>query len=269
MKKQKPRSANPLAATKASSPQLAKRLGKDPRTIGIGFTPNLKPKGPFSPFIRPIGPQRPRSSMKFISTGSGRWTYPASLLEYDTGTDTYHYTKVAAHLLSIVSGVPTGMILTTTVQRRQIGRYRPFYNASRQPGGITLGPTNRKNITYTENYFAKEGYNGYAYGSNIREWLSISAHEVGHLPQIDREGNLIAYLMEFVRQYATISGHDDAPYEIEAEKGRTNFELFYEYINQKYGYRALENMLINQYLSDQTKIERLSIWWSGYKRHMK
>ena len=194
-----------------------------------------------------------------------RRIYPISILIYNPFSNTYRFTKPAAHLLSLVSGVSWETISSTIIQERRIGRYRPFYKASEGGGAITLGSPDEKTITYTENFFAAEGYDGHAYGRDIFTWLDLSAHEVGHLPQIDRKGGLFSYLGEFIEQYAK-HGHDKAPYEIEAERGAITFEKFYKYINQTYGSRALENLLQNWSISEAIKVERIMLWWQNYQQ---
>ena len=156
------------------------------------------------------------------------------------------------------------------MQSRKYGQYRPFYSPDTGGDGITVGTRTHKTITYTENFFrAQPAFKGHGYAHDIRTWLSISAHEVGHLPQIDRAGGLLPYLGGFVWQYTTNGSHDAAPLEAEAERGTTMFERFYRFTTQRNGANAVEKLLSAPTLSDTTKINRIKEWWRVFRQHSK
>lgn len=98
-------------------------------------------------------------------------------------------------------------------------------------------------------------------GDNIYRWLRISSHEVRHIPQYFEAGGTVQYLWEFVKQYADTQGHDDAPWEIDAEIGTTNFDNFYNWIVANKGANALENLFING-INVKNTIED---WWEEYQ----
>ena len=149
-----------------------------------------------------------------------------------------------------------------------MGHYRPFYSANSGGGAITLGRGSiGATITYTENWFEDDpnGYNGHGYGQNIYEWLSIASHEVGHLPQIGKEGGLFSYLFEFMKQYAQAGNHNDAPYEKEADKGSDVFDLFNHFVNNNYGSGSIET-LFNSNKSQEDKIKAIDNWWGDFQK---
>jgi RHS repeat-associated protein len=196
--------------------------------------------------------------------------YPTPILVYDANLGLYggyRFTKSAAHLLSLVSGVDKVYIENAVVQERAVGQYRPFYSASKGGGAITLGWNSiGATITYTENWFAddRSAYNGHGYGQDVYAWLALSSHEVGHLPQISREGGLFGYLAEFAKQYAQAGEHDGAPYEQEADEGYNNFVKFNSFVNSAYGAESLTDL----FYSDKTqgnKIKTLNKWWGAYQ----
>jgi RHS repeat-associated protein len=195
--------------------------------------------------------------------------YPRSVLIYDPKLGLYggyKFTQSAAQLLSLVSGVSRIYIDNTVVQERATGQYRPFYSASKGGGAMTLGSgVLNSNITYTENFFDDNptSYSGHGYGQNVMEWLSLSAHEVGHLPQIGKADGLLNYLFGFVVEYAK-SGHDDAPREIEADKGYKTFTAFNSFVNKTYGNGSMEK-LFNSDARESKKVETITKWWSSYQ----
>lgn len=204
------------------------------------------------------------SPLKFIDVDGN---YPRPILKYNPATGNYNFTKSATHLLSLVSGVDKNIISGTVVQERKIGQLRPFYDSNEGGGAITVGTKDYKTITYTENFFAdnKESYNGNGYGRNIKSWLSLSSHEVGHLPQIDKAGGVISYLTEFIGQYAKAGEHDSAPNEKEADKGSTNFGEFYNFVSSEYGKESIEQLFNNSKLSEETRIDRINLWWQKFE----
>lgn len=198
--------------------------------------------------------------------------YPKSILIYDPNLGLYggyHFTQSAAHLLSLVSGVNQAYIDNAVVQERAIGQYRPFYKANEGGGAITLGHNSfNANITYTENYFSDDpkSYDNHGFGQDIYRWLSISSHEVGHIPQISKEGGMTGYLIEFIKQYAQAGGHNGAPYEKEAEVGAETFRKFNQFVNTTYGKDALTGMF-NSNQFQKNKVKTLDKWWSAFQEN--
>jgi hypothetical protein len=179
----------------------------------------------------------------------------------------YRFTKPAAYLLSLVSGIDKAYIENAIVQERAIGQYRPWYHVSEGGGAMTLGWSGiGANITYTENWFADDpnAYNGHGYGQDVTGWLSHLSHEIRHLPQIDREGGLFGYLGEFIKQYTQAGEHNSAPYEQEAEKGSIAFVDFNKFVNKNYGNKALESLL-NSDGSQTRQIKTINKWWEAYQ----
>jgi RHS repeat-associated protein len=199
--------------------------------------------------------------------------YPRSILIYDAKLGLhggYKFTQPAAHLLSLVSGVSRIYIDNTVVQERAFGQNRPWYSAKEGGGAITLGSSIlNSNITYTENYFDDDpgSYNGHGYGQDVMEWLSLSAHEVGHLPQISKAGDLLNYVFGFAMEYIK-NGHDDAPSEIAADKGYKTFSAFNSFVNRTYGYGSIEK-LFNSDKREIRKIETITSWWNVYQETQK
>jgi RHS repeat-associated protein len=195
--------------------------------------------------------------------------YPKSILTYDSQLGLhggYKFTQSAAHLLSLVSGVSRVYIDNTVVQERAAGQYRPFYSAKDGGGAITLGSgVLNSNITYTENFFNDDpaSYNGHGYGQDVMSWLSLSSHEVGHLPQISKAGGLLSYLFGFAKEYVK-SGHDDAPSEIEADKGYHTFNAFNSFVNKRYGSGSMEK-LFNSDMREGQRVETITNWWNAYQ----
>jgi hypothetical protein len=195
--------------------------------------------------------------------------YPESVLRYDPNLGLYggyRFTPLAAQLLSLVSGVNRVYIDNAIVQERRAGQYRPWYPANEGGGAITLGNNGiGATITYTENWFEDNpsAYHGNGYGQNINAWLSLSSHEVGHIPQIAKSGGIMSYLFKFVKQYAN-SGHDEAPLEKEADKGRNTFTEFNAFVNKTYGRNSIET-LFNSKDTQGQKMQTLNNWWGAYQ----
>ncbi len=203
--------------------------------------------------------------------------FPRPLLIYNKEKGSYKFTKSAVHLLHLVSGVSKPMIENAQILKRGPGKYVPFYSSNSGGGAITLGSNgNNGKIIYTQNYFEddKSKYNGKGYGQDIKSWLSISAHEVGHLPQIDRQGGAMSYLGEFVKQY-TSNGHDDAPYEIEADKGYKTFKDFKDFVDREYGKDSLIKVFEATEENDgykgteSYKIKQIDKYWNKYQKSTK
>jgi len=209
------------------------------------------------------------NAVKFIDREG---LYPEPILIYDASLGLnggYRFTRSAAHLLSLVSGLPEYLIANRTiVQKRAIGQYRPFYNVKKTGGGgITLGNGGYFNITYTENYFSDDpkSYDGFGYGQNIYEWLEISSHEVMHIRQNIGHGNFFNYIKEFIFQYTFFGSHDGAPYENVADKGTESFIDFNTYVNKNFG----NNSLIDLFKSDKAqseKVNQIDKWWNAFTK---
>jgi RHS repeat-associated protein len=199
--------------------------------------------------------------------------YPRSILIYDAGLGLYggyKFTKSAAHLLSLVSGVSRMVIDNTIVQERAPGQYRPGYGANRGGGAITMGTgVLNSNITFTKNWFNDDpnSYNGHGYGQNIMAWLALSSHEVGHLAQLEADGGFFNYIGRFIKEYSQY-GHDDAPSEQEADKGRLRFWDFDDFVNDKYGYGSIEDLFRSNQREDK-KVATITKWWEAYEETQK
>jgi hypothetical protein len=199
--------------------------------------------------------------------------YPRSVLTYDSKIGLYggyKYTKSAVHLLSLVSGVNKSYIENTVVQERSPGQYRPFYSNNNGGGAITLGTNSySSNITFTENWFADDpnAYEGHGYGQDVIGWLSLSSHEVGHIPQINQKGGFLGYISSFIAEYAKY-GHDAAPSEIEADKGYNSFNSFNSFVNKTFGKDSIKNLFESDN-SESQKIKTIDRWWGAYKDFQK
>ncbi len=181
-------------------------------------------------------------------------------------THYYTFTRSASHLLSLVSGVPRDYIQNRTAVMKGGFPHVPWYNPNKGGGAITLGNGRSWFIKYTPNFFEDDPtkYNGRAIGQDIGAWLRLSSHEVGHIPQNLEHGGGVAYLLEFIGQYASAGNHDGAPYEKEADEGRNTFSAFNAYINKEAGKGALVD-LFNSDLREGQKVNKISRWWSGFQ----
>lgn len=187
------------------------------------------------------------------------------ILESASDGKGYVYRPAVRHLLSRVAKVPPSILEQTRVYSRSLARYIPFYSAQKGGGGITLGSDTWQSITYTENFFStdQELFNGRAYGNDVSGWLSMSAHEAGHLLHAVRYRFFILYLIFFAYQYLRY-GHDAAPLEIEAEAGNQELKRFKLFLGRGYGPGSLENLLTAD-MSDGDKIASLDQWWGEYE----
>ena len=194
--------------------------------------------------------------------------YPKSILNYNPSLGLhggYKLKQSAAHLLSLVSGVSQGLIEGTVIQRRAAGQYRPLYSCNSGGGAITVGTRSYTTITFTENWFEDNPnkYEGNGYGLDVMSWLDLLSHEVGHLPQIKREGGLLPYLLSFAKEYIQY-GHDNAPSEIEADRGFSEFKSFEKFVSANYGNTAMKDLFESD-LSEQNKTSTIDKWWNEYK----
>lgn len=214
----------------------------------------------------------------------GKYPNPILIFHPNKGLHgTYNFRQATSYLLSLVSGVSEGIISNVTIQKRAAGQFRPFYSSYGGGGGITLGSSSANaNITYTENFFDDnpESYKnkyigdgqGHGYGQDIKTWLGISAHQVGHLPQIDKAGGLLSYLGEFVNQYSSSGNHNGAPYEVDADKGTGVFRDFNKFVDKKYGKDKLINIMKateeidGRKGSEGYKIKQIDKFWKEYEK---
>ena len=196
--------------------------------------------------------------------------YPRAILKYDAQAfphgGGYWLTPSAVHLLSLVSGVKESYIANSIIVKRGFGHYVPWYSSKKGGGGITLGHNSYcSNIILTENYFEDDAsaYNNHGYGQNISEWLDILSHEVGHIPQIDKNGGMTRYVLNAMVEYLQSAGHDTAPSEIEADIGQNQYRKFCAFVSQKYGEEAIPE-LFSSHISDKRKIQTIDKWWNEY-----
>ena len=75
------------------------------------------------------------------------------------------------------------------------------------------------------------------------------------------------YVFSFLGEYIRY-GHDKAPSEIEADKGRKKFGDFNEFVNNKYGADSLLN-LFNSNASEEDKISKIDEWWNCFLESQK
>lgn len=87
--------------------------------------------------------------------------------------------------------------------------------------------------------------------------MRILSHEVGHLKHIEESGGMLKYGFSFLWDYVKHFGHDNVPREKEAEKGRTMFDNFNQFVNRKYRSKTVLKDLLNSDKSDKVKIETI------------
>jgi len=180
--------------------------------------------------------------------------------------DYYTFTKPAAHLLSLVTGIKEYYIREVNVMEKGLGREFPAYNPNNGGGGITIGSDpNNVTMTFTKNYFAdnKSDYNGNGYGQDVYEWLSIVSHEVTHIKHIGQADGKIPYIVHFIKQYLKF-GHDNTPEEKEADANRDIFQNFNSFVMNNYGKNSIQE-LFNSELSDGQKIQQIDAWWKEWQ----
>lgn len=201
------------------------------------------------------------------------------------------FTKPAAHLLSLVSGVKEESIQNMYVYEREMSHPYPWYSNDSY-GGITLPHGNTYETIYTNNLFDDDDH-----GKNIYDWLAIASHEVGHInhinasnktadasyqnqikasklahgrfsPQPKAQLRLQTYISTFIGSYIKSGGHDDSPLECQAEQGAVTFKNFYKFMNLKYGKNALEK-LFNSKATDKEKVAKIDSYWKEYINNKK
>ena len=185
--------------------------------------------------------------------------------------DYYTFTKPAAHLLSLVTGVKERYIRSVNVMEKGLGREYPMYDPCSGGGGITIG-SNPYNVTmtFTKNYFADDAteYDGNGYGQNVVEWLEIISHEATHINHVEKADGKFNYLAHFFKQYVKYRNHDRVPEEIEADKNRKTFQEFNKYVNENYGNGSMQD-LFDSKMSDVQKILHIDNWWEEWKASKK
>jgi hypothetical protein len=203
--------------------------------------------------------------------------YATNVIEvksYVPGTKTpatYRFSKAAIHLLHLVSGVDKKSIQSTTLE---------FKKSYLSGGGLTTGDNSKSGkITY------------YNQRANSLSFLGLSAHEVGHLPQLDDYGgakhiarSVGAYIVEAIINldainevddiktgkpgYETII-HDSSPLEQQAEVGAGIFRDFSKFVDKHYGKGKkdmIQKLFNNNINNDNVIIIKLDRWWNAYKK---
>ena len=134
-------------------------------------------------------------------------------------------TEMAIDLLHAVARVPIGLLRAARVRRAsQNWLHAPWYSFERG-GALTIGRT----IWFTRRFFDPNAEADGSPRATLR-WASLLAHEVGHLPQVERFGlsylGRLRYVAHFTWHYGTRAlllrtpVHDGVPAEIEADTGR-------------------------------------------------
>jgi RHS repeat-associated protein len=193
----------------------------------------------------------------------GRVANVIQVKSYIKGTNTpasYKFTPAAVNLLSLVSGVDKKSIQSTTLTFKNYGG-----------GAMTTGEDSKHgNITY------------YNVSAKSFSFLELSAHEVGHLPQLDDYGggshiarSVGAYIVSAIininaindEDYGTIV-HDSSPLEQQAEVGSGIYRDFSKFVDDHYGNGKegmIRRLFNNKANTDDDIISRINKWWKAYK----
>lgn len=115
-------------------------------------------------------------------------------------------------------------------------------------------------ITTDKIRYSKQFFNGGS-SDDVYSWLRLSSHEVGHIPQYDAVGDDSKYIDKFIGEYASNLGHDNVPMEIEADKGRTEFDSFIKSV----GFKAIREV----FESNSTDNEKSDNLISLYQTHLR
>jgi RHS repeat-associated protein len=202
---------------------------------------------------------------------------PKSIATQNVLTGEYYFTKPAVRLLSYVSGVSEDRIASTMLVRAGMGR-APFYEIGKDgDGGGAMTVWDR--IVYTRNFFDPGSLN--SANTGIESWLSLSAHEVKHLPQADAyphtDGGKLQYMASFGLDYlkgflgsgSLEKAHDQVPRESEAETGRTTYRAFSRHVDQATGQSGAIFHLFNDYgagkVSEEDAIMTIDSWSRSYQ----
>jgi hypothetical protein len=148
----------------------------------------------------------------------------------------YGFTLAAISLLgNLADTIPLNPLkeIEDVEIRNNGGGVLPAYDVNGGGGGMTFPWFKNRHqavIQYTANFFATTGFN-FNKGNDVYSWLSISAHEVGHIKHIrDCDCETWVYFGSFVWEYAVNFGHDTAPREIEADIARLKFFQFDDWL---------------------------------------
>ena len=133
--------------------------------------------------------------------------------------------EAAIELLYAVSGVSRTLLQQARIRPSRSNWLRAPWYCDRRGGAITLGRT----IWLTRIWFDPARLGDRSLRST-RKWLLLLAHEVGHLPQVERSGRdffgKARYVASFAWQYGTRAAlfrrpvHDGSRLEREADMGR-------------------------------------------------
>lgn len=191
-----------------------------------------------------------------------------SFIPGTTTPATYQFTKSAVHLLSLVSSVDKKSIQSTTLEFKKYGG-----------GAMTTGNDSKSGtITY------------YNQRANSVDFIELSSHEVGHLPQLDDYGgakhiarSIGAYIAEAIINLDAINEvddpktgnpgydtiiHDSSPLEQQAEVGAGIFRDFSKFVDKHYGKGKdymIQKLFNNKKNNDTIIIRKLDKWWNAYK----
>ena len=168
-------------------------------------------------------------------------------------TTYYNFTKSAAHLLSLVSGVSEGYIRNVRLEE---------FKGQPKNNSITLGsnPENTRMLV-SPTYFDESDMSD---GQYYDWWFREFSHEVGHIKQIERDQNLGMYLLKSIYGYVRTMSHDKAPREEEAEKGSTIYKKFRKFVQDVF--ETDLTTLFTSKESEEYKINQIDNWWNSYKK---
>jgi hypothetical protein len=180
---------------------------------------------------------------------------------------TYKFTDAAAHLLSLVSGIPEEEIKKINVSKGIL-----LYDPMKGGGAMTLPNDDGYKMIMTINFFEGEGkFGNYDYGNSVIDWLEQASHEVGHLRDIKEIGKskliygttfLIGYFKNALKDIRSL-GHDAYWREKRAEKGRIEFRKFKDYVESNYGENKLKELFEKN--TDDEINKNLDEWWGKYQ----
>ncbi len=175
---------------------------------------------------------------------------------YQAQVGYYQYTKPAAHLLGLVSGVREENILNAKVKFSRLG-----------DAGASLATGSSTNDATITHYYSKYEYDSHTDGSSFRDFFKRNAHEVGHIPQLkDGNANHIAgSLYEYAQNVLSGQHWHGGSYstkEPEADWGEKIFNDFIDFTDKSYGPDSLKNLFRSN--SDEKVIETIDLWWQNF-----
>jgi len=162
-----------------------------------------------------------------------------------------HFTKPAITLLSIVSGVSESRLMGVEVDKS--GPFSSVYHYQKAGGAITTDKVR----------YSKQFFNG-GENDNVNSWLRLSSHEVGHVPQYDAIGDDSKYQRTAAWGYVTSLGHDGAPMEIEADKGRKEFKGFVK----SAGLKAINDVFNSNSTDDEKSNQIISLYQTHLRKQV-